>query len=54
MRELAVVAGAGSLVALGVVAWQIRWRRRLESSLRRLPVRVGRPPLSRRSDGSTD
>ena len=42
MTELAVVTGVGGLVAVGFVAWQIGWRRRLESSLRRIPVRVGR------------
>ena len=39
MTELAVVTGVGGLVAVGFVAWQIGWRRRLESSLRRIPVR---------------
>ena len=42
MTELAVVAGVGGLVAGGFVAWQIGVRRRLESSLRRIPVRAGR------------
>ena len=42
MTQLAVVTGVGGLVAVGFVAWQIGWRRRLESSLKRLPVRVGR------------
>ena len=39
MTELAVVTGVGGLVAVGFVAWQIGLRRRLESSLRRIPVR---------------
>jgi hypothetical protein len=42
MTELAVVTGVGGLVAVGFVAWQIGWRRRVESSLRRIPVRAGR------------
>ena len=37
MTELAVVTGVGGLVAVGFVAWHIGWRRRLESSLRRIP-----------------
>ncbi len=49
MTELAVVTGVGGLVAVGFVAWHIGWRRRLESSLRRIPVRVGRGGGVRRS-----
>jgi hypothetical protein len=49
MTQLAVVTGVGGLVAAGFVAWQIGLRRRLESSLRRIPVRVGRHAGPRRS-----
>ena len=50
MTELAVVAGVGGLAAIGFVAWQIGLRRRLESSLRRIPVRVGRSGDCARDD----
>jgi hypothetical protein len=42
MTELALVTGALGLAAVGFVAWQIKWRRRLEASVRRIPVRVSR------------
>lgn len=47
MTQLAVVTVVGGLVAVGLVAGQVRWRRRLESSLKRAPVRVGRPARTR-------
>ncbi len=47
MTDLAVVTGVGGLVAVGFVTWQIGWRRHLESGLKRVPVRVGRPPRPR-------
>jgi hypothetical protein len=54
MTELATVTGAVSLVAVGFVAMQIGRRRRLESTMRRIPLRVRRPVGSReRPSGST-
>jgi hypothetical protein len=50
MTELAALTGVGGLLAVGFVAWHIGWRRRLESSLRRIPVRVGRS-AGRRGSG---
>ena len=52
MTELAIVTGAVGLAAVGYVAWQTRWRRRLESTARRIPLRVGRPvgPRARPSE----
>jgi hypothetical protein len=55
MMELAMVTAAVGLAGVGFVAWQTRQRRRLESTMRRIPLRVGRPIGRRtRPSGSSD
>lgn len=43
MTQLAVASGVLGLAAVGFSVWQTRWHRWLESTFRRIPLRVRAP-----------
>jgi hypothetical protein len=50
MAEITLIVGATGLVVAGFAAWCTIGRRKVESSLERLPVRARRTPVLRDSD----